>query len=117
MSSTFRRFSGTSMGTIICSASRSAARHLEVSASTGVKWAQRWRGAGHLAPGKVGGHRRPKLESERAWLLARHGREKDITLPALLGARVAVRGVVVKIGRASGGKEGVRLCRIGGVEN
>jgi transposase len=50
---------------------------------------------GDLAPGKVGGHRRPILESEREWLLARHTREKDITLHALLADLAAERGMVV----------------------
>ena len=74
---------------------RAAGRHLEVSAATSVRWAQRWREGSDLAPGKVGGHRRPILESERAWLLARHAREKDITLHALLADLAAERGVVV----------------------
>jgi transposase len=74
---------------------RAAARHLEVSASTGVKWAQRWRAAGHLRPGKVGGYRRRKLEGEREWLLGRHASERDLTLHALLAMLEAERGVVV----------------------
>jgi transposase len=68
---------------------------LEVSAATSVRWAQRWRAAGSLAPGKVGGHRRPILDSEREWLLARHARKKDITLHALLAELAAERGVIV----------------------
>jgi hypothetical protein len=43
----------------------------------------------------MGGHRPRKLESEREWLLARHAREKDITLHAVLAVLEAVRGVVV----------------------
>jgi hypothetical protein len=43
----------------------------------------------------MGGHRPRKLESEREWLLARHAREKDITLHAVLADLEAVRGVVV----------------------
>jgi transposase len=74
---------------------RGAARHLEVSESTGVKWAQRWRESSKLVCGKMGGHRPRKLESEREWLLARHAREKDITLHAVLADLEAVRGVVV----------------------
>lgn len=63
---------------------RAAARHLEVSESVGVKWAQRRRATGSLAPGKVGGHRRPKLEPEGEWLMALVLREKDLTLQAIL---------------------------------
>ena len=50
---------------------RGAARMLEVSAATGVRWAQAWRTRGSTQPGKVGGHLRPFLESERDWLMAR----------------------------------------------
>lgn len=63
---------------------RAAARHLEVSESVGVKWAQRRRATGSLAPGKIGGHRRPKLTPERDWLMALVLREKDLTLQAIL---------------------------------
>ena len=63
---------------------RGAARMLEVSAATGVRWAQAWRQRGSTLPGKVGGHMRPLLEGERDWLLARIERKKDLTLHALL---------------------------------
>lgn len=65
-------------------AARAAARHLEVSESVGVKWAQRRRATGSLAPGKVGGHRRPKLAPDRDWLMALVVQEKDLTLQAIL---------------------------------
>lgn len=74
---------------------RGAARHLEVSESVGIKWAQRRRATGSLAPGKMGGHLRPKLEPERDWLLALVGREKDLTLHAILARLAEERAVVV----------------------
>jgi transposase len=74
---------------------RGAALRLEVSESVGVKWAQRRRATGSLVPGKMGGHRRPKLEPERDWLLALVGREKDLTLHAILARLFEERGVVV----------------------
>ena len=74
---------------------RAASRLLEVSASTGIRWAERSRATGSLQPGKVGGHRRPILEGERDWLLARLVREKDLTLHALLSELAGERGVVV----------------------
>ena len=74
---------------------RAASRHLEVSESVGVKWAQRWRATGDLRPGKVGGHRRPLLEPEREWLIELVGREKDLTLHAILARLEEGRGVVV----------------------
>ena len=76
-------------------AARAAARHVEVSESVGVKWAQRWRATGDLRPGKIGGHRRPLLEPERDWLLELIGREKDLTLHAILARLKAERGLEV----------------------
>jgi transposase len=74
---------------------RSAARMLEVSAATGVRWAQAWRSAGAIEPGKVGGHRRCLLEGQRDWLLARITQKKDLTLHELLAELREERGVVV----------------------
>jgi transposase len=76
-------------------AARAAARHVEVSESVGVKWAQRWRATGDLRPGKVGGHRRPLLEPEREWLLELVDREQDLTLHAILARLKEERGVEV----------------------
>lgn len=74
---------------------RSAARLLEVSPATGVRWAQAWRTRGSILPGKVGGHMRPLLEGEREWLLARIEQKKDLTLHELLAELREERGVVV----------------------
>lgn len=70
-------------------------RTLEVSAATGVRWAQAWRTRGTIEPGKVGGHLRPLLENEREWLLARIAQKKDLTLHELLAQLRDERGVVV----------------------
>jgi transposase len=74
---------------------RAAARLLEVSAATGVRWAQVWRATGAIEPGKVGGHMRPLLEGERDWLVARIERDRDATLHELLAMLREERGVVV----------------------
>jgi transposase len=74
---------------------RAAARMLEVSAATGVRWAQAWRTTGTIALGKVGGHRRCLLEGERDWLVARIEQKKDLTLHELLAELREERGVVV----------------------
>jgi transposase len=71
---------------------RSAARRFGVSASVAVKWLQRVRRTGSVAPDKVGGHRRPALEGERAWVLARNAEKPDLTLRAM-AAELAERGV------------------------
>ncbi len=68
---------------------------LEVSAATGVRWAQAWRERGTTQPGKVGGHMRPLLEAERDWLVARIEQKKDLTLHELLAELREERGVVV----------------------
>jgi putative transposase len=74
---------------------RGAAVLLEVSAATGVRWAQAWRTTGSVEPGKVGGHMRPLLEGEREWLLARIEQKQDLTLHELLAELRDERGVVV----------------------
>ena len=74
---------------------RAAARLLELSAATGVRWAQAWRATGAIEPGKVGGHMRPLLDGERDWLLARIERDKDATLHELLAMLREERDVVV----------------------
>src|ERR1700740_2383372 len=72
---------------------RAAARKLDVSAATGVRWANAWRTKGSIAPGKMGGHVRPLLEGEREWLLARLGEEKDLAAHGPLGGVGGQRGV------------------------
>jgi transposase len=74
---------------------RAAARLLEVSASTGVKWAQQRRVTGKLDAKKMGGCRPVVLESERAWLLARLEQKCDPTLADLVRALHEERGVAV----------------------
>ena len=50
-----------------------------------------------MAPGKLGGHRKPVLLPEREWLLARVAAEPDLTLRGLLG-ELADRGVKASYG-------------------
>jgi transposase len=74
---------------------RAAARLLEVSASTGVKWAQQWRATGKLSAKAMGGKRPVILEAERDWLLSRLERKCDPTLADLVAALHEDRGVLV----------------------
>ncbi len=74
---------------------RAAARLLEVSASTGVKWAQQWRATGNLSVKPMGGRKPVVLTDERDWLLARLDRECDPTLAALVAALREERGIEV----------------------
>ena len=72
---------------------RSVAAVLSVSASSVVKWAQRKRSTGSVAPGQMGGHRPRVLVGEhREWLLRRVG--SDFTLRGLV-MELADRGLKV----------------------
>jgi transposase len=71
---------------------RGAARRFGVSESVAVKWLQRLDRTGSVKPGQMGGHRRPALEGEREWVLARIAEKPDLTLRAL-AAELTERGV------------------------
>lgn len=72
---------------------RSVALALSISAATVVRWSQRYRATGSVAPGKVGGHKPNLLSgSHRDWLLERTA--TDFTLRGLV-AELATRGVKV----------------------
>src|SRR3954447_6792913 len=74
---------------------RAVAARLGVSASSVIKWLGRFTATGSAAPGKVGGHRRPKIQSEdRAWLLGRIA-AGDFTLQGLADELDAERGLKV----------------------
>jgi transposase len=76
---------------------RATAKVFGVSVASVVKWSQRQRRTGSVAPGKMGGHRRPLLLAEREWLLARLADQPDLTLRALL-AELSERGTKVSYG-------------------
>jgi transposase len=50
---------------------RSVAARFEVAVSSVVKWSQRYRTTGSVAPGKMGGHRKRLLEPHRAFIAQR----------------------------------------------
>lgn len=75
---------------------RGAARRFGVSASTGVRLAQRMKETGSLAPARQG--RRPgggKLAPHRDLLIGWVEADKDITMPELAARLLAERQVVV----------------------
>ncbi|MBR0552696.1 MULTISPECIES: IS630 family transposase [Stakelama] len=76
---------------------RAAAAQFGVSVASAVRWSQRQRRTGGVAPGRLGGHRKPVLLPEREWLLARIAAEPDLTLRALLG-ELRDRGVKASYG-------------------
>ena len=73
---------------------RTVAAALQVSVSSVVKWAQRQRRTGSVAPGKMGGHKPKAIAGEhRIWLL-RRTKEAEFTLRGLV-AELAERGLKV----------------------
>ena len=54
----------------------------------------RYRATGSVAPDQMGGHRRPILEAERDWVMARIAEQPDVTTRALAD-ELAERGIVV----------------------
>ena len=73
---------------------RTVAEQFGVSPSSVVKWSQRFRRTGSVAPGKMGGHRRPKIAGLwRDWLVDRM-RTAQFTLRGLV-SELADRGLTV----------------------
>jgi transposase len=73
---------------------RAVAARFGVAVSSVVKWSQRYRATGSVAPGKMGGHRKPVLEPYRAFIMERLGQMPHLTLHGLK-AELAARGVKV----------------------
>ena len=78
------------------SSARAAARRFNVSVSSAIKWARRWRETGSWAPLGHGGGRRRKLLDRFDWLHSALTSEPDITL-AELQRRLAAEGVSVSL--------------------
>ncbi len=73
---------------------RQAALRFGVAVSTVIKWVQRLRATGGVAPGQMGGHKPRRICGEHElWLRQRLG-ERDFTLRGLV-AELAERGVRV----------------------
>src|SRR6185312_13288629 len=73
---------------------RSAAVRFGVAVSSVVKWSQRYRTTGSVAPGKMGGHRKRALEPHRAFIKERMSQTPHLTLHRLKD-ELAARGVNV----------------------
>ena len=73
---------------------RAVAARFGVAVSSVVKWSQRYRQTGSVAPGKVGGHRRPVLKPYRDFIVERISREPHLTLHGLKD-ELAERGIAV----------------------
>ena len=73
---------------------RVVAERFGVAPSSAVKWTQRFRATGSVAPGKRGGHRKRTLEAHHAFIAERVGEAEHLTLRGLRD-ELAARGVVV----------------------
>ena len=73
---------------------RAVAVRFGVAVSSVVKWSQRLRATGSVAPGKMGGHRKPVLAPHRTFIMERLGQTPHLTLHALKD-ELAARGVKV----------------------
>lgn len=73
---------------------RVVAARFDVAVSSVVKWSQRYRETGSVAPGKMGGHRRRILEPHREFIVERINRTPHLTLHRLKD-ELAARGIRV----------------------
>jgi putative transposase len=73
---------------------RSVAARFGVAVSSVVKWSQRYRATGSVAPDKMGGHRKRRLEPYHAFILERISQTPHLTLHGLK-QELAARGVNV----------------------
>ena len=73
---------------------RVVAARFGVAVSSVVKWSQRYRATGSVAPGQMGGHRKAVLEPHRDFIIERLGQTPHLTLHRLKD-ELAARGVKV----------------------
>lgn len=73
---------------------RSVAERFGVAVSSVVKWSQRQRATGSVAPGKIGGSRKSSLDPHRDFILERMAQTAHLTLHRLK-EELAARGVKV----------------------
>jgi len=73
---------------------RSVAARFGVAVSSVVKWMQRHRATGSVAPGQMGGHRKRVLEPYRGFIMERIGQMPHLTLHGLKD-ELAAHGIKV----------------------
>lgn len=73
---------------------RAVAERFGVAPSSVVKWTQRFRVTGSVAPGKRGGHRRCTLEAHYTFIVERVSEAEHLTSRSLRD-ELAARGVIV----------------------
>jgi len=85
------------VGAIVSGASaRSVAKAFSISASSAIKWGQRWRSTGRVEASSVRGHRRSPLVDHADGLLALIVGQADLTLEEI-HERIGERGVSTSV--------------------
>ena len=74
---------------------QAAAARFDVSVSSAIRWAQRWRAEGHARPRAMGGDRRSRLVEYRARVLQLVAQQPDLTLQEIRSALVSSCGITV----------------------
>jgi len=74
---------------------RAAATRFDVSVSSAIRWAQRWRAEGHARPRAMGGDRRSRLSEYSAKVLSLVAQQPDLTLREIRSALAASCGITV----------------------
>jgi transposase len=74
---------------------RAAAVRFEVSVSSAIRWAQRWRAEGHARPRAMGGDRRSRLREHGTRVLQLVAQQPDLTLREIRSALAASCGITV----------------------
>jgi transposase len=74
---------------------RAAATRFEVSISSAIRWAQRWRAEGHARPRAMGGDRRSRLSEHGARVLQLVAQQPDLTLREIRSALAVSCGITV----------------------
>jgi transposase len=73
---------------------RTAAKRFDISISTAIRWAQRWRAEGHAKARAMGGDHRSRLTEHRGLVLELVARQPDLTLQEIRSA-LAASGISV----------------------
>jgi transposase len=74
---------------------RAAAVRFDVSVSSAIRWAQRWRSEGHARPRAMGGDRRSRLREHGTRVLQLVAQQPDLTLREIRSALAASCGITV----------------------
>jgi len=74
---------------------RAAVTRFEVSISSAIRWAQRWRAEGHARPRAMGGDRRCRLSEHSTTVLQLVARQPDLTLQEIRSALAVSCGITV----------------------